>query len=183
MELPYSRVGVVLALWIIIAIAGAYPVHAQSTGTYAGALSRMYVSGCRDNTVCPYELGILIQGQGQVCWTAQNYWGIFRDPPPIQGCITSSTVVTFFYGDAITFTATGSNGYMFDHWIMPDKDTYNANPVDLSIPVPVEGNPMIVVFASGTGVPEFSQAFLMLGATIIIAMAVLRRQTNASRRL
>lgn len=67
--------------------------------------------------------------------------------PPIQGCTNSNMVGTFYYGDQITFTATGTNGSVFDHWIMPDKDTYNANPIYMSIPVPVIGNPMIAVFA------------------------------------
>ena len=95
-------------------------------------------------------------------------------------CTTSSTVDNFFPGDTVTFTATGMNGYVFDHWITPDKDTYTVNPITITLPFPSMTNPMAAVFVKGTVVPEFPQAFLMLGAAMILGMTMLQRR-NASR--
>jgi hypothetical protein len=72
------------------------------------------------------------------------------------------------------------NGYVFDHWITPDKDAYTVNPIAVTLPMAVVGNPMAAVFVKGIGVPEFSQAFLMIGAVMILGMTMLRRR-NATR--
>jgi hypothetical protein len=72
------------------------------------------------------------------------------------------------------------NGYVFDHWVTPDKDTYTANPIMVTFPLPVMTNPMAAVFVKGPSVPEFSQAVLMLGAAVILGVTMLRRR-NASR--
>lgn len=173
------RVGLVLALWIMMVVGVTYPVHAQSAEISTGSISRTSEWGCISGIVCPQQLEIsIVQGQGQVCWAAKNYAGVYMDRPT-QECTNSTVAVWFYSGDMVTFTATGSSGYVFDHWIMPDKDTYSANPIGLSIPVPVD-DPMVAVFAKGTAVPEFPQAFLILGAVMILGMAILRR-ANASR--
>ena len=151
---------------IIIAVTS--PVHAQSTEIYAGSLSRTY-----QNAYVFLEITVH-QGQGQICWTAPAHED--QDQSTTPHCTTSSTVDKFFPGDTVTFTATGMNGSVFEHWITPDKDTYTANPIAVTLPFPVLGNPMAAVFVKGTGVPEFPQVLLMLGAAIILGMTMLRRR-------
>ena len=70
------------------------------------------------------------------------------------------------------------NGYVFDYWITPDKDTYTVNPIAVTLPMAVIGNPMAAVFVKGTSVPEFPQTLLMLGAAMISGMTMLRRRAS-----
>ena len=116
----------------------------------------------------------VVQGQGKICWTAPEDQD--EGPSTTPDCTTSSVLDNFYPGDVVTFTATGMNGYVFDHWITPDKDTYTANPITVSFPMAVMTNPMAAVFVKGTGVPEFPQALLMLGAAMILGMTILRRR-------
>jgi hypothetical protein len=166
------RVGLVLVLWIMILVARTSPVHAQSIEVYAGS-SRTYQTA---NEIVQISV---VQGQGQICWTAPEDQD--EGPSTTPDCTTSSVLDNFFPGDVVTFTATGMNGYVFDHWITPDRATYTGNPISVSFPMSVMTNPMAAVFVKGTGVPEFSQAFLMLGAAMILSITILRRR-NASRR-
>ena len=162
-----ARVGLVLLLWIGILAARTSPVHAQSTEIYAGS-SRTYQSA---NVIV--EIAV-VQGQGQICWTAPSDEG----PTTTPDCTTSSTLDNFFPGDRVTFRATGMNGYVFDHWITPDKQTFAVNPIAVTFPLPVMTNPMAAVFVKGTGVPEFPQALLILGAAMILGMTMLRRRNT-----
>lgn len=159
-----------LALWIVIVILVTSPAHAQSNRTYQWWCT---------NGVCaqPQEITVF-QGQGQICWTSPEDEA--QGQPTTPYCTSSSTVGYFLPGDTVTFTATGLNGYVFDHWITPDKDTYTVNPIAVTLPMAVVGNPMAALFVKGTSVPEFPQTFLMLGAAMILGMTMLRRR-NASK--
>ena len=166
------RVGLVLVLWIMILVARTSPVHAQSIEVYAGSISRPFQIA---NEIV--EIAV-VQGQGKICWTAPEDQD--EGPSTTPDCTTSSTLDNFYPGDVVTFTATGMNGYVFDHWITPDKDTYTANPITVSFPMAVNTNPMAAVFVKGTGVPEFTQTFLTLGTALILSITMLQRR-NASR--
>jgi hypothetical protein len=163
--------GLVFVTLIVILIAGTSPVRAQSIEVYTGS-SRTYQSANEKVEI------VVFQGQGQICWTAPEDQD--QGPSTTPDCTTSSVLDNFFPGDAVTFTATGMNGYVFDHWVTPDKDTYTANPIMVTFPLPVMTNPMAAVFVKGPSVPEFSQAVLMLGAAVILGVTMLRRR-NASR--
>ena len=146
-----------LALWIAVAVAWSSPVHAQSN-------------------IQPHILSVMVgQGQGQVCWSYQQY----GTDSPVSGCTTTNATSTVFDGQMVTFTATGMNGYVFDHWVMPDMSVYTANPISLAIPVPVQGGSMNAVFVSGILAPEFPQMFLMLGAIMVLGVAVVSRSKVA----
>ena len=163
----------------MIVIAVTSPVHAQPTEIYTNSISRTYQWWCSNGNVClqPVEI-VVYQGQGQICWTTPEDEA--QGQPATPHCTTNSTLGYYLPGDTVTFTATGMNGYVFDHWITPDKDTYTVNPIAVTLPMPVIGNPMAAVFVKGTSVPEFPQALLMLGAGITLGMTILRRH-NASR--
>ena len=155
------------------------PAYAQPTEIYAGPIARSYQWWCANEDVCLQAQEIVVyQGQGQICWTTpeEEYQG----QPATPSCTTSSAVGYYVPGDSVTFTASGMNGYVFDHWITPDKDTYTVNPISVTLPMPVIGNPMAAIFIKGGSVPEFSQAFLIFGAVMVLAMTILRRH-NASR--
>jgi hypothetical protein len=157
----------------MIVIAVTSPAHAQSTEIYTGSFSTAY-----QNAYVFQEI-VVYQGQGQICWTALEYED--QGPSTTPDCTTSSTLSVFFPGDTVTFMATGMNGYVFDHWITPDKDTYTVNPIAVTLPMPVLGNPMAAVFVKGTSVPvpEFPQVLLMLGSAMILGMTMLRRRNTA----
>jgi len=165
------RIGLVLVLWIVILVARTSPVHAQSAEIYAGSFPRPYQTA---NQIVQIAV---VQGQGQICWTAPEDQ---EEGPSAPDCTTSSTVDNFYPGDVVTFTATGMSGYVFDHWTTPDGDTYTTNPIAVSFPMAVMANPMGAVFTKGTGVPEFPQTFLMLGAAMILGMTILRRRKEKS---
>ena len=167
------RLGLVLVLWIVILVARTSPVHAQSIEVYAD-------SSYRPSQIANEIVEIaVVQGQGQICWTAPEDQD--EGPSTTPDCTTSSVLDNFFPGDTVTFTATGMNGFVFDHWITPDKDTFTGNPITVSFPMSVMTNPMAAVFVKGTTVPEFQQAFLILGTAMILSITVLRRY-NTSRR-
>ena len=163
------KVGLVLVLWIVIFVAGGSSVYARSAEVYAGSSSRPY------QTANQYVEIAVSQGQGKICWTAPEDED--EGPSTTPDCTTSSTLDNFYPGDVVTFTATGMNGYSFDHWTTPDGETFAANPISVSFPLPVMSSPMAAVFAKPTAVPEFPQAlaFLMLGAAMILSMTILRR--------
>ena len=132
------RVGLGLVLWIMVLVARTSPVHAQSTEIYAGSFSRPYQTA---NVIV--EIAV-VQGQGKICWTAPEDQD--QGPSTTPDCTTSSKLDNFFPGDTVTFTVTGMNGYVFDHWITPDKATYTGNPVAVTFPLSVMTNPMAAVF-------------------------------------
>ena len=155
----------ILFFSIMIVVALTSPAHAQPAEIYIGF---QYEPPC-PQIYCGSSVEIEVyQGQGQICWTAED----------IQPNCTTSNTLVFFQGETVTFTATGINGYMFDHWITPDKDTYTVNPIAVTLPMPVIGNPMGAVFVKGTSVPEFSQALLMLGAAMILCNTIMRRSKS-----
>ena len=145
---PYAKFSLALVC-LLSAISLTLPAQAQLTKPQTIPTSRGQNWWCSSDRPCPHLLEIaIVQGQGQVCWSAQNYAGLYTQQPPTQVCTTSNAVALFYDGDLVTFTATGSNGYSFSHWITPDKDNYSANPINLSIPIPILGNPMEAVFTN-----------------------------------
>jgi hypothetical protein len=145
-ELPPSiRVGLILLLWTVTAYAGTFPVHAQSTGVYLDPIF-LWPFPCHNNLdACPHLQQIVVyQGQGQVCWKIDSnvqQFSLHRD-----NCTTSSAWAIFYDGDIVTFTATGLNGYTFDHWILPDPGTCYSSTYDMSIPYGPVSGPMRAVF-------------------------------------
>lgn len=131
-----------LLAWTIIA--GTFPVHAQSNGVFLDPMfSRLR---CLRTHRCPHWQEIVVyQGQGQVCWSGETQIMISRSR---SGCTTSSMWVTFYDGDFVTFTASGQNGYKFDHWILPDHDISHSTPYYMSIPYSSANGPMLAVFVA-----------------------------------
>jgi hypothetical protein len=141
---PSIRKSLVFLLLAWTIIAGTFPVQAQSTGVFLDPIfSRLR---CLRTHTCPHRQEIVVyQGQGQVCWSGEPQIMISRSR---SGCTTSSTWVTFYDGDFVTFTASGQNGFRFDHWILPDHDISHSTPYYMSIPYSSVNGPMLAAFVA-----------------------------------
>ena len=97
---------------------------------------------------------LVIYGMGQVCWQTAT-----------TGCSTSSLYILTNYGQTITFQATPSSGWQFDHWQYGTQTTSNY--------------PRFLVTA-GQGSNEVDAYFTQIMSTTVQTTPIIQSTTSSS---